>query len=293
MFLGVVCLLAATALRAAFDLISTDLAFVTYFPALLVTGLLAGVPTAIAMAVLSVLVVWTGIVGPRSPFAPLDSGFAFTVGMWAISASLIILFAHWCRLVLKRLRMREVEREITVRELEHRGRNTYAVIQAIVQNTLEGDRERADNILGRIRAVKYANDLISHTHSHAAPLDTLLQHAFAPYGEARLSATGPPIDIEAQNARHLVLIFHELATNAAKHGALSQPAGRVHVTWDVNGPDVVLRWREQGGPPVQAPSRAGFGSKLIAQCSRAVSGAIEPEFSPDGFACTLRFHLGE
>jgi two-component sensor histidine kinase len=104
---------------------------------------------------------------------------------------------------------------------------------------------------------------------------------------------GPAFDIKPDSARHLILLFHELATNAAKYGSLSSPNGQVFVDWqaEADGNAILLTWKEQGGPVVSPPNKRGFGNQLIDTCIKSLSGAKHEEFAPDGYACTLTFKL--
>jgi two-component sensor histidine kinase len=176
-------------------------------------------------------------------------------------------------------------------ELEHRGRNTYAVIDAIVQRTLEDDPERASIISGRIHAVKYANDLLNQAATHRLLLKILLWHELVPYGEARCHAEGPDVELPPDTARHLALVFHELVTNAAKHGALSRPGGRILISWKKADAVVRLEWREEGGPVVRPPTEHGFGTRIVAQSLKSVSGSITPTFEPDGLQYAITFRV--
>ncbi len=289
--MALICLVAATVLRGMFIGVGTDMRFATYFPALLVTGVLAGTPAAILLAIASTIIVWWAFIPPYFQFTPVTRELVVTFLVWAVSAGLLILFAHYFRLALQRLRRREREHALISKELEHRGRNTYAVIESIVQQTLGLDSEQANSILGRIRSVKYANDLIANQRSHSVCLDMLLLHEIAAFGEDRLQARGPTIEIAGDTARHLVLVLHELVTNSAKHGSLSAPRGKIAVNWQQANNRVSLEWREIGGPPVETPIRRGFGTKLVTQCVRALRGTIEPKFAESGFSCTLTFPL--
>jgi two-component sensor histidine kinase len=89
----------------------------------------------------------------------------------------------------------------------------------------------------------------------------------------------------------LVLLFHELVTNAAKHGALSSPTGRVTVKWTRKDQDLILDWKESGGPKVVPPLKEGFGSQLITVCVKALSGTVQPHFAPEGLTCSMTFRL--
>ena len=113
-----------------------------------------------------------------------------------------------------------------VRELDHRGKNTFAVVESIVMQTLAHDPDTAKVITGRIRAVSSTNDIISHAANLQPDLHTLIRAKFKPFGEFRASLKGGDIKLPADAARNLSLVFHELVTNAIKHGALSRPEGR-------------------------------------------------------------------
>ena len=130
--------------------------------------------------------------------------------------------------------------------------------------------------------MKYANDLLNQTPAHTVLLKTLLLHEFVPYGEARFHAEGPEVELPPDTARHLALVFHELVTNAAKHGALSNPAGRVLLSWKKADRAVRLEWREEGGPVVRPPEKHRFGSRIVTQSLKSVSGSITPTFAPEG-----------
>jgi hypothetical protein len=120
-------------------------------------------------------------------------------------------------------------------------------------------------------------------------LKQLLLEAFAPYGEGRLAAFGPEISIGPDPARHLILLIHELVTNAVKYGSLSQLSGRVFVNWQEAGDTIVLNWKESGGPRIDSPKREGFGSQLMTACIKALSGSIQRDFASDGLACSISF----
>jgi two-component sensor histidine kinase len=227
------------------------------------------------------------------------SGSKFLFCSIARMAQVLMMFSSACILAvtecyrgaLVQLRKNERERELVMKELEHRGRNTYAVIDAIVQKTLENAPEKASIISGRIRAVKFANDLLNQTATHTVLLKTLLLDEFAPYGEARFYTEGPEIELSPDTARNLALAFHELVTNAAKHGALSHPDGRVLISWKSDDGVVRLEWREEGGPLVSPPTEHGFGSRLVAQSLKSVSGSITPTFTPHGLHCAITFQV--
>lgn len=279
----------ATLVRAASGLTGPDLRLVAYGPAILATGLLAGVPSAVGAAIVSCVIVYWAFTAPFFQFKWLIASDQIAFALFELAAGCTILLAHWCRVILGRLRRAQVTNEMIARELQHRGRNTFAILEVIVQKSLPRDTAAAADILGRMRAVQYANELLIKPAAHTIALQTLLEHEFVAFGIERLAMRGPPLELSAETARHLVLIFHELATNAAKYGALSNAAGRVIVTWRRAGADTELRWREQGGPRPEASGRQGFGSKLLAQCVNTLGGRIETSYDPQGLVCTLHF----
>lgn len=168
---------------------------------------------------------------PRFSFFPLAVNQQLDMAAFLLSSGYILAVSECYRAALRQVRRHEQERELIVKELAHRGRNTYAKIDAIIQKTFQDQPERANTASGRIRAVKYANDLINETVARTVLLKTLLLHEFVPYGEARFYADGPDVELSSDTARHLVLAFHELVTNAVKYGALSKPGGRVLISW--------------------------------------------------------------
>jgi len=287
LMIAVTCLAVAALAHVAVGLAGSEQRFVTYYPAIMAAGLIAGIPAAIGVAVGSTLLGWSAL------FPPLTSRqiHALDLFIFLISSGCIIIFAHCCRLVLRRLKQSELQQSTLTNELIHRSRNTFAVVEVIVQNTLLHHPRLAKAILGRVRSVSRANDLISAaTHSGVYLRDLLIQE-FEPFGINRIEALGPNLRIPAAEARHLILIFHELATNSAKHGSLSNSSGRVLVDWTVVEDVVTLNWKEKGGPLVATPQQEGFGTKLIVQCATSLSGKITQEFSFDGFNCSLTFPM--
>jgi two-component sensor histidine kinase len=194
--------------------------------------------------------------------------------------------------VLQRLRRSELNNRVLARELEHRGRNLFSVLEVIVQKTLADNAERANAILGRLKSVRYSNELLTGKPQSISIRD-LLQQEFAAYGKNRLHMSGPAFNIEPDKARHLILLFHELTTNAAKYGSLSCPNGQVFVDWQDKGDanNILLTWREHGGPVVSPPNKRGFGNQLMDTCIKSLSGSKQDEFAPDGYICTLSFKV--
>jgi two-component sensor histidine kinase len=211
----------------------------------------------------------------------------------AVPYLITVYFAYLCRVVLQRLRRGERNNRILVKELQHRGRNIFSVIDVIVQKTLAHDPESGRTISGRLHSIEYANELLTGETRPITMRDLLLGE-FAAYGEKRLQLRGSDFDIGPESARHLALLFHELATNAAKYGALSCPDGKIFVDWHWTGINLFLTWKEYGGPKLTPhPSKQGFGSQLIDVSVKSLSGKFQPNFHPDGFSCTMNLRLGK
>jgi two-component sensor histidine kinase len=282
----------ATLLRFAGGWAATDLRFAIYLPAILATGLLAGVPAAVGAAIASILIIYWAFMPPHFELKwPSESG-QMNILFNAIPCFITVYFAHLCRVILQRLRRSELNNRVLARELEHRGRNLFSVLEVIVQKTLSDNPERANSILGRLKSVRYSNELLT-SKPQSISIRDLLHQEFAAYGVNRLHMRGPVFDIEPDKARHLILLFHELTTNAAKYGSLSCPNGQVFVDWqgESDGNAILLTWRELGGPVVSPPNNRGFGSQLIDTCVKSLSANKHEQFAPDGYTCTLTFKL--
>lgn len=187
------------------------------------------------------------------------------------------------------------EREIIAQELSHRIKNIFAVLGGLVG--LVGRQHPdaapfADSLRDRIFALGRAHDFVrphskaSAPRSHPATLQSLIAELLTPYmgeGQERVAFEGEDVKIDDAAATPLALLFHELATNAAKYGALSRPDGKLVISTGTDGGDVTMRWREQGGPPATTSKSAGFGSRLInLSVEGQLRGKLEKRWEPDG-----------
>lgn len=161
------------------------------------------------------------------------------------------------------------EARLLQNELSHRMKNTLAMVQAIVSQTMRHSssiREAGDIISSRLIALSRAQNILTKTSWTSADLRDVIEDALCPHrdDDARISVSGPPTEITAEQALGISLAINELATNAAKYGALSNATGAVSVKW-ATGADgrFQFEWLESGGPPVVAPERRGFGSRLL------------------------------
>lgn len=125
----------------------------------------------------------------------------------------------------------------------------------------------------------------------ATDFGDIVRRILVPYGFAKASITGPMIPIGERSTNSVALIFHELTTNAAKYGALSNESGTIAVDWTVDEKEVALTWKEAGGPATTPPVSNGFGSRLIAMTAEGAGGGIEYAWKPDGLKANLRLPL--
>ncbi len=186
----------------------------------------------------------------------------------------------------------EEEQSLLNREIGHRMKNMLAMVQAIATQTLRGASdagEAAATLSGRISALSSAHDLLLGGHAVAGDLAGLVQAALGGHVGAfspRLTIEGPCVEVPSQIAMSLSLILHELGTNATKYGAWSTAGGSVAVSWTATEGRLDILWCERGGPPVVAPLRRGFGSRLI---DRGLfgSGTVSLDFVPTGVVCRI------
>ncbi|WP_426011351.1 sensor histidine kinase [Caulobacter sp. DWR2-3-1b2] len=199
----------------------------------------------------------------------------------------------------------EEQQDLLLKEMDHRVKNLFAIVGGMVALSAKSattPKELAETIQGRLGALASAHQLI-RPRLAAAPaekrettLGELVRHVLSPYvdpagtGEgARTEIDGPEIAIGAEAATNVALVVHELATNAAKYGALSVPGGRVRISWAVAEGRLALSWQEKDGPVIEAPpDREGFGSVLA---RRSVNGGLRGDlifhWNPDGLVALL------
>lgn len=182
----------------------------------------------------------------------------------------------------------EAHQRVLNEELSHRLKNTLALVQAIIVQTLRGQVERGTirSLEDRITALSKAHNILLQENWSAAPISAVLANVLEAQGRhADFEVEGPDLMLNAKATLSLALLIHEMTTNSIKHGALSAKTGRVEMDWSVqefgSAPTFALRWRERGGPPAIAPREKGFGSRLIAM-GLAGSGGANLTYAPAG-----------
>jgi len=196
----------------------------------------------------------------------------------------------------------ETHLRLLIDELNHRVKNTLAIVQGIAQQSFKDDvppRQARAAFEGRLAALSEAHNLLTREHWSLVSMRQIIEDALRPHGEAgRFTLDGPDLTILPKTAISLALAIHELATNAVKHGALSCPEGRISVAWQRirgDGPArLTLRWEESGGPAVEPPTRRGFGTRMIERGLAAeLGGTVTIDFRPGGLVCTVDAPLPE
>ena len=185
---------------------------------------------------------------------------------------------------------------LLVAELSHRVKNTLATVLSIAQQSIRGSEtleQFEKTFIGRVIALSEAHGLLFKTHWTATQLGDVIDRTFVPLGRTHgvdFSASGAPVLLNPRATLTLSMILHELAANAIKYGAFSQPGGHVDISWSTEADTVQLVWQERGGPPVILPERRGFGTRLLERSANyELGGAVDLQFLPGGLRCALRF----
>lgn len=195
----------------------------------------------------------------------------------------------------------EQRRQLLVRELNHRVKNTLATVQSIAAQSFrsEGRTPAHQRFEGRLITLSRAHDVLTRESWEGAELHDMARQATVALGaddDSRIEIEGPVLRLRPKMALSLAMALHELGTNAAKYGALSAEGGRVRVSWEVAGQDGTRRlrlcWRESGGPPVAPPRAKGFGSRLIERgLASELRAKVRLDFPPQGVECEIEAPL--
>jgi two-component sensor histidine kinase len=268
--------------------------------ATLLTVSLEGVPLITAFA-RSSLTGWTVAAGisQSSLIAPLWRYLAIVSVIGTVL--LLIGFAFAVRMATTIARG-EMLHDLLIEELNHRVKNTLAILQAIAAQTFRSaTRAERDKFEGRLGALAQAHNLLSQEKWQGSELADVVRRVLEPYalnGPERIRMSGPDVPLPPRLAVVLSMIVHEIATNAAKYGALSNDSGTVTLNWEVveegGARKLRLIWTEAGGPPVVAPVQRGFGSRLIERSARdQLGGEATVDFLPRGVVYTVLCSLDE
>jgi two-component sensor histidine kinase len=267
------------------------LPFITYFPAMVIAaavGGYAGGLASLAVAALAAALLLT----------PFDRASVWAYVSFFLAGGVVVavgaaLADSVRQLRLNRAKLGETQGQLKtlVDELAHRNRNALFVIMSIVSQSARtaASAAEAERIINaRLEALVRAQDVVVRTDGASASLRPLFELAVEPFDLSRFEiAAAPDFRVEADVAIGLGLLFHELATNAVKYGALATPDGRVQVTWTLEAQAARFTWKEVGGRKVAPPSRKGFGGRLVDVALVPQGGKAERRFEADGLVCEL------
>lgn len=275
--------------RWGLSFISEDIfLFAAFYPAILFATYIGGPGVGVFAAGLGAAIAW----GAFMPH-PVGAGVQIKLLAYSASATLIIWGADHYRRVRKRLEDEENFRKLAVEELAHRLKNKLATIQSIISFQLRDEPQVRDGILRRLSALAATDDLIMAAQGKGARIGDIITAELRPYDVGRISIEGPDILLAPKLALTMALLFHELATNATKYGALSQSAGRISVRWSCSDARLNLEWRESEGPAVSAPRHRGFGTRLFLRALAQFGGKVDAAFASTGLICKLNVPLSD
>jgi two-component sensor histidine kinase len=186
----------------------------------------------------------------------------------------------------------EAHRDLLLAELNHRVKNTLAVVQGMAHQTFTSSKsvtEAKNDFDGRLRALGQAHDLLMRDNADRASLHELANNLLRgrETGASRCRVAGPPVHLVTRIATAVAMAMHELFTNAVKYGALSNERGTVDLGWQIEGRSVMITWQEKDGPAVAAPAHRGFGTILLERTLSDVGGSVVTEFKPEGIVCRM------
>jgi two-component sensor histidine kinase len=183
-------------------------------------------------------------------------------------------------------------------EMNHRVKNVFALTEGMVRLSTHSAASKEDlaaTLVGRLHALAEAHALVGRRFDHmpwaGADFGEILTRILLPHDDGRSIARGPVISIGERAVTSVALLFHELATNAAKYGALSVDQGAVEIEWDADDKNVRLQWREAGGPVTKPPVKQGNGVKVVNGTVQQLGGTIEYDWRPEGLIARLRLPL--
>ncbi|MBR0757084.1 sensor histidine kinase [Bradyrhizobium jicamae] len=291
---AVLCLVLATSARFGLAQIRPDVFFTPYFPAVFFAtafgGYRVGIATAVVSGALGVLVNFSGVHADPARFALLMIFWAVCgIAIWGVEHYRTIVTQQ--REISQRLIEEEQYRKLVVDELQHRLKNKSSTIHAVLHQALQDRPEVWDRIDHRIRALTATDDLITRVDGHGCDIGDLLRSELGPYGHVRFNLNGEKLFLPAKLAVSLALIFHELATNAAKYGAFSSPRGFLQVSWTTDDERLNVIWDETEGPAVTTIGEAGFGTRLLKSALRPFDGKTEISYLRTGVHCTMQCRI--
>lgn len=281
-----VVLAAATIARWLLGDSARPVPFVTYFPVVLLAALFYGWRWG-ALTTFIAAVIVNRVFTP----APLLPGVAWKTTIllvyFALSCAFLVMIGNALRRTVREMDAVSRQRDMLTRELKHRVKNTLSTVIALVSrgDTSGTAEDFQKDLQERLRALARATDLLAAGENKPTALRKVVSDALEPFGLSNaVTLDGPDCRIPGKTAYQLLLIVHELCTNALKHGALSSPDGRAAFTWTEQPTGLRMLWEERGGPAVAQPTRRGFGTILLKSQD---AFKIDVDFAAHGLRCEL------
>lgn len=263
--------------------------FPTYYPAVMIAavffGWISGIVTACGAALCAAIL----FIDP-DPNGLVARPVLLSETMFALAAGCIILLAALLRQSLARLALEQQRTVLLNRELIHRNKNMLAIVQGLVFQTMQSSRVEPEefyhNLEGRLQALGEAQSLLIEAPHDLIRAGDIVAKAIAPFDQQRFHVNIAACNLSSRSCIPLMLVLHELATNALKYGALHTRTGHVRIAGTIDeGQRLLLEWIEEGGRAVTAPAHTGFGTRLIAR--QPGIERVDMVYHPDGVRCTL------
>lgn len=275
-----ICVGAGVIARLLLGLFGPTLAFVTFFPAVLISTLIGGWVAGLLSIPLSIASVWWLI----QPLQAIDAAAtsAPNLVLFVLSGLLVVGVAQFHRRIVFDLEELEQERGLLAREILHRSKNQAAIIVSVVRRSVS-DKAEAERLIGRITAIADSDNLLSPVGAPPLELHALLEKVVRPLQGEQIRLAGSPIVLTDEQARGLSLAFHEMMTNASKYGGLSTSAGRVEISWTGGADGCRIVWQESCEAAPLPPIGEGFGLKLITSVLDQLHARLTVDRRPGGY----------
>lgn len=292
--IALVCAAGGALVRFLLDpLVHGHLPVATFYPFTLAASMWGGTFSALSTTAIAIGLSDYFWLPPGGSFK-LTASSAIPLVAFSIFCGCAILMLALIRALLETHVEGEERAILLSHEMKHRAGNLLDMVQAISAQTARSATSVADHqalFSARLTALAQAQQLFTESSGNLPDLRTFLQRLVEPFGAERFHIEGPAVAVPNYLGICCALLFHELATNATKHGALSVPDGFVVIEWQAQRHRVRLEWQERNGPPVTMPVRTGFGTRLLNTAFPREYGEATIFFNPDGVNCKVSFAL--
>lgn len=268
------------------------LIFAVCYPILLGVTLIAGARAGFLTLLSTALIFWYVFVPEYYSFVLPSVVDGTNVALYVAAGIATIWISEKYRRTYEGLQVEKARNELLLREMQHRSKNSLAVVSSIVTQSLKHSPDEARRITERLSALRQGEEVLWNEINSISVKD-LLGSSLSSYDQSRLILNGEDMHVGGELAKSLILIVHELATNAVKYGAWSNSEGVVRVAWGQGPAFKFLAWSETGGPKPVADARPGFGTYLIGRLLRQHRGSIETAYEPNGIVCKITFRSSE